>query len=192
MANILKNINGLLFYSFACDSYGNNNTEEMWLKFTGYLREDEKELLRKIQSSFVTDIAPDDLEMYASIKRQMEVHKLLPKYIEQNCSDEEHSIVFDFVTKSLVDFIESRMTDEEKRNASTFVQSMPKDILKDFIDSNKDKYNELSVYEAYVLYLANDTYYRIVSNERIERQRIEDAVYNQNLVKHLVRDYGIL
>lgn len=188
----LKNVDGVLFYSFAADSYGNNNIEEMWLKFTGCFREDEKNFIDELSSKNICDISSFDLERFAKIKRQMEVHELLPKYIERRCSEEEHSLVYDFVTKSLVDFIDTRITDDEKILASDFVNSLSKDKLKEYIDLKKDNYDELSFYDAYVLFIANKKYYRLVNAENSEKLRLKNAKYNQDLIRHLVKDYGML
>jgi len=192
MGILLKNQDGILFYAIASDIGYCNNPEEVWLKFSGYLKEDEKELLSKIQNDDITNISFDKLEKYSQIKRQMEVHKLLPKYFEQKCSEEEHNIVYDFVTSSLKKFIESRLTDEEITGAYTLVSSMSKDDLKKFIDYLNGKFMELSVYMAYVLLIANKRYYEIDNIEQMEARRIESAQSASRLRRQLAKDYGII
>ena len=191
MSNTLKNVDGILFYAIANDCYGNMNTKEMWLKFSGHLKEEEKKLLKEIQNSDITSISEDKLEKYIKIKNQIDVHKLLPKYYAQECNEKEHSLVYDFVTNSLKDFIDDRMTQEEKDGADNLVYSMSKDDLKNFINDLDGKYMELSTYIAYMLFLAKERYYYIDDIEKMEIRRIKDAQRNRNLIKHLVNDYII-
>ncbi len=192
MNGLLKNQDEKLFYVIANDIGYCNNSKEMWLKFSGHLKDDEKELLSEIQNENITDISLDKLEKYCKIKRQMEVHKLLPKYFEQRCSVKEHNLVYDFVTSSLKDFIESRMTEEEMTGAYTLVSSMTKDDLKKFIDYLDGKFMELSTYMAYVLLLANKRYYEMDNMEQMEARRIENAQSASRLSRQLAKDYGII
>ena len=180
-------------YTIQVDSYVINKPFKTWEKFASYLKDDEIIFLERIKSSDITTLSVSDLEKYNKIKNQIEVSKLIGKYSNQSCTNEEHDLVYNFVNKSLNDFMEDRMSEEEKVNARLFASSLKtKEELENYINDKESKYDELSAYEAYELYVVKTRHYAITTCENNEKNRIETLQRERNLRRKLISDYGVI
>ena len=181
-------------YSIPTDSFDViNDPLKMWIKFTSYLTEEEKELINNINNMKVEDLTDDHLSKYSKIRNQLQIYAILPKYEDERCTDEEYDIVKNFFkNNSLKNFILSRFTEEERLNAYSEIDKLnSKELLKKFINSKRKSFNTLSEYEILVLCLANEYYEEIKNQEFSEYLISEKFKSDSNLVKSLVRDYGL-
>ncbi len=163
-----------------------------WMRFAAYLKEDEVEFLNNIKDKNILDLSLEDLEKYKSIKKQMEVSKLLPKFQDHNCTQEEHDLVSDFFDEnSLKDFMRSRLTDEEAEESHKIVDTLSDEELPIFIQLSENDYDNLSIVQTYTLYLANCRLKNIRDKEFQDRLRRETIERDQALIRSLNKDYGI-
>lgn len=165
--------NESLSYVTITDSFANDNTLDIWIKFTSHLKEDELLLITKDSNS----LSQTELDKYNSIKKQLYMSLLFRKYKVQECTKVEHDLVLDYMHNSLTSFVRDRMTEDEQRKALVFLLSKSKEELEEYIQSREDKYDELSAYAAYVLFMAKETLYDIKQeelNEAREKDRIKE------------------
>jgi hypothetical protein len=131
------------------------------------------------------------MEKYHNIKKQMVTSELLVKYKNKECTQEEHNQVVEFMHTSLKEFVRSRLTEEELDSANIFIKTLEaKEQLQKYIDSQEANYMDLSIYNAYVLFIAKEKLYYLqqeATNEKIRSEQVERAI---KLKKSLVRDYG--
>lgn len=157
-------------YLIVSDSYANDNTLDIWIKFTSYLKIDELSLMTRSTST----LSQSDLDKYNSIKKQLNMSKLFIKYKHKECNKEEHDLVLGYMHSSLKVFVRSRMTEEERHSAYSFISSLSKEEIIEYVDSQKDKYDELSAYKAYILFMANEVLYNIKQKEYNEKREQEE------------------
>ena len=163
-----------------------------WERFANHYKEDEIEFLNKLKDKSVLDLTLEELEQYKKLKLQMELAKLLPKYREHNCTQEEHDIVSNFFDEySISAFMKSRLTDEEFNSSIRALASIKEDELSDFIQHNEEKFNDLSVQDTYTLYLASSRLKVIRDKDLNDRIRRESYERDQALIRSLNKDYGI-
>lgn len=164
---------------------------DIWIKFVSYLKEDEVLFLESIKNKDIDSLSQNDFDNYYRIKSQINMSKLLKKYKNRECNKEEHDYVFNYMKNNdLESFINNRMTDEENNKSYNFIKSLSKESLDNYIDTNKNIFNELSIYDAYNLLNAEKELYNInnneINNHILEEQRRSDRV----LHKALIKEYG--
>ena len=113
------------------------------------------------------------------------------KYKNKNCNKDEHDAVLEFMKKHpLEEFVVSRLTEEEYHRATDFVKSMSPEELKSFIELNKDNYDSMDVYFAFILFEAKEELNKIEqmdsTEESLKREK-QDAV---RLHRRLIKDFG--
>lgn len=167
-------------------------TMAIWMKTTNYLRKDEVEFLNTIKEKNVLDLTVEELEKYSKIKKQMEVSKLLSKYEDHNCTEEEHDLVCDFMDENSIEsFMRSRLTEEEAINSFSFVASLKdKNELEEFVHNEEENFDNLTVQELFTLYQACSRLKNINDRELNDRIRDEQIRRDQALIRSLNRDYG--
>lgn len=122
----------------------------------------------------------------------MELSKLLIKYKNRKCTQEEHDKVVDYMQNTFLrNLVNSRVSEEEKKKVFLFLNNFEtiRD-LKKYIESKGNDYTELSIYDAYILFYAKEKLYNIEQseiNDKIRNEKIERA---SSLKKSLTRDYG--
>ena len=125
------------------------------------------------------------------IKKQIEISKLLLKYKEKQCTKEEYDQVVEFMHTSLKNFVDNRITDEEKSMAKLIVSNLTtKQDLKEYIESNEGRYDSLNILTAYTLFIVKEKLYNIDHNELNKKIIIEKRNRELNLIRSLARDYG--
>ena len=163
-----------------------------WERFANHYKEEEIEFLNTLKDKSALDLTLEEIEQYKKLKLQMELAKLLPKYREHNCTQEEHDIVSNFFDEySISAFMKSRLTDEEFNNSIRAVASIKEDELSDYIQTNEENFDNLSAQETYTLYLASSRLKSIRDKELNDRIRRESQERDQALIRSLNRDYGI-
>lgn len=182
-----------LLYPVRCEEYANlDNPIDIWIKFTNYLKSDEKALLEKLGNKSLDSIQISEINEYSRIKNQLMISELFLKYKNKNCSKEEYDIVTRFMdSMSLQTLIETKLTEEEIELASKSISKLETiEQLEEYIESQQKKFEELSAYESYVLLKAKEKIYNLKQRKVKEQIRIEQTRRADNLVKGLIRDYG--
>lgn len=189
---IINNSNISLSYLVISDSYANlENTLDIWIKFTSYLKPDEVLLLEKLQNKNINSVPLDEINEYLKIKKQVAISELLLKYKKKECNKEEHDLAFNFMHTSLTSFVRSRLTESDRELASKCISKLEtNNQLKQYIELHQKKYEDLSIYEAYVLFEAKERLYYLGQRELNEKIRHEQVERAANLKKNLLRDYG--
>ena len=119
---IIPNIT-TLSYPVSCDSYANvSNALEIWIKFTSYFSKEEIEYINELNQLPIYLIQADKIQKYLKIRERMELSKLLIKYKNRKCTQEEHDKVVDYMQNtSLRNLVNSRVSEEEKKKVSLFL-----------------------------------------------------------------------
>ena len=165
---------------------------DIWIKFTSHFKEAEIEFLGKIKND-TFNMPIDKMEMYMRLENQKKLAILLKKYKERKCTKTEHDIVKKFMNNNkLEEFVSSRMTAEEKDRAEKYISDLTKDELKKYIDINKDNYEKLAVFDAYILFIAKEKLYEIEKSEFIDKEMQRQKEDAFSLRKSILRDFGIL
>ncbi len=164
---------------------------EIWIKFINHYKESELDFLDECKKKSIDDMSAEELNRYTRLSKQNKIAMLFNKYKERKCTKEEHDAVRKNIEKHhLETFVASRMTKEEKDSASKFIDNLSKEELEKYIDANKDNYESLSVYDAYVLFIAREKLHDINAREHAKETMRRDAYNAQHLVKSLMRDFG--
>ena len=185
MASIMfPRTNDNLSYLTISDSYANDNTLDIWIKFTEHLKQDELLLINKDISS----LSQLELDKYNSIKKQLNMSLLFRKYKNKECTKEEHDFVLSYMHNSLKSFVKNRMTNEEQSSAYSFISTLSKDEIIEYINQKEEKYDELSAYEAYVLFIAKEQLYnkeQTEYNKKREQEELKIILKRKNKnIKH--------
>lgn len=192
MGRIVIPDNTNLSYPVSCDSYANvRNALEIWIKFTG-LSKEEIDYINELNQFPIYLIDVDKIKKYLRIRERIEISKLLIKYKNKDCTQEEHDKVLDYMhNTSLRNLVNSRLSEEEKKKVRLILNDFETiDDLKKYIESKDNDYTELNIYDAYILFYAKEKLYSIEQielNDKIRNEQIERA---SNLKKSLIRDYG--
>lgn len=189
---IIDNSRKELPYAVSYDSYANgDNAIDIWIKFAKYLKPEELMLLEEIKEKDLDSISQNELSKYQKIKKQIAISKLLPKYKNKECTEEEHNQVVEFMNSSLSKFVKSKLTEDEMKLASEYISKLEeKNQLKDYIETQQKIYESLNVYDAYILFEAKEKLYRIEQKKltkKIEHNQKENYI---NLINGLVEDYA--
>ena len=176
-----------LLYPVISEGYANlDNPIDIWIKFTSYLKPDEKILLENKNHNSIQE------NEYLRIKKQLMISKLLLKYKNKKCSKEECDFVTNYMNStSLQSLIQTKLTEEESELASKNISKLETvEQLEEYIESQQKKFEELSAYESYVLLKVKEKKYNLKQRKVKEQIRIEQIRRADNLVKGLIRDYG--
>lgn len=182
-----------LLYPVSCDSYANvSNALEVWIKFTSYFSKEEIDYINELNQFPIYLIQVDKIQKYLKIRERMELSKLLIKYENRDCTQDEHDKVVDYMQNTpLSNLVNSRVSEEEKEKASLFISGFEtKDDLKKYIESKDDNYTELSIQDAYILFYAKEKLYNIKQSELNDKIKNGQIERNSSLKKSLTRDYG--
>ena len=164
---------------------------DIWIKFVSYFKKSELEFLEDMKNKDIDDMEVSELERYTELSRQNKVANLFKKYKEKNCTKEEHDAVKKFMEQNdLENFVNSRMTDEEIGDARSFINDLTKDQLQEYINVTNLNYENLSVYDAYVLFIAKERLYAIETMDFVEDTMRKEAENAQHLHMSLLRDFG--
>lgn len=189
---ILNESDKLLHYPIKCDSYANiNNALDIWIKFSNYLKPEELSFMEELNNKEFNFFTHNDFSEYSRIKNQIRFSSLLLKYKNKECSKEEHDFVCEFMdSTSLKSFVRNRLNRNQKDSALQFVSKITlKSDLENYIQLNENKYDDLTVYEAYILFIAKEKLYDIHQkelNQGIKSKQLERKV---SLVKSITNDY---
>ncbi len=188
-----KNLNEELSYTVVGDSYANNNTLDIWIKFSGYLKNDELMFMESLKNKDINKISQMELDKYYKIKTQLNMCELFKKYKLRECTKEEHDLVFNYMNNnSLTKFVNDRMTEYEIKDANNYALSFRKNEAKIFVETYENKYDHLNVYDAYVLFIIKDNLYKVEQKELNDKIRYEQHQREIHLIKSLIRDYGTI
>lgn len=131
------------------------------------------------------------MDEYYRIKKQLLISELLVKYKNQDCTQEEHEQVVEFMKTSLKSFVKSRLSEKEVELASIYISDLEmNEQLKEYINSQQEMYDHLSIYEAYVLFEAKERLYYLEQRKLNEKNRSEQIKRVASLKNSLIRDYG--
>ena len=165
---------------------------DIWIKFTSYLKPDEKALLEKLENKSLDSIQRSEINEYSRIKNQLIISELFLKYKNKDCSKEEYGIVTRFMdSMSLQTLIKTKLTEEEIELASKSISKLETiEQLEEYIESQPKKFEELNAYESYIFLLAKEKLHNLNQDKVRKQIKIEQARRADNLVKGLIRDYG--
>lgn len=164
---------------------------DIWIKFASHFKDGEIELMEKYRNYRVDDIPSECLDKFIKLSKQNKIANLMIKYKDRKCSKEEHDIVKKFMfNHNLETFVASRMTKEEKNMAQKLIDDLSVEELKTYINENKDNYENLSVFDAYVLFIAKEKLHDINAIQHAEETMRRQAEAAQHLRKSLIRDFG--
>ena len=183
-------------YVTITDSYANKNTLDIYIKFISYFTDEDIIFLDNLIDKDISLLTQVELDKYYKLKTQLNMSELFKKYRDRKCTDEEHDIVLDFMkNNSLKSFVRKSVNADDKVKAYKFIEDLFNESiesLKEYIDLTERRYDELSVYDSYVLFEAKEYLYRIEQgqlNEKIESELLE---HEKKLRKSLIRNYGLI
>ena len=183
-------------YVTITDSYANKNTLDIYIKFISYFTDEDIIFLDNLIDKDISLLTQVELDKYYKLKAQLNMSELFKKYRDRKCTDEEHDIVLDFMkNNSLKSFVRKSVNADDKVKAYKFIEDLFNESiesLKEYIDLTERRYDELSVYDSYVLFEAKEYLYRIEQgqlNEKIESELLE---HEKKLRKSLIRNYGLI
>ena len=182
-----------LLYPVRCEEYANLNNElDIWIKFTSYLKPDEKALLEKLENKSLDSIQRSEINEYSRIKNQLMISELFLKYKNKDCSKEEYGIVTRFMdSMSLQTLIKTKLTEEEIELASKTISKLETiEQLEEYIELQQKNFEELNAYESYIFLLAKEKLHNLNQDKVREQIKIEQARRADNLIKALINDYG--
>lgn len=83
---------------------------------------EEIEYINELNQLPIYLIQADKIQKYLKIRERMELSKLLIKYKNRKCTQEEHDKVVDYMQNtSLSNLVNSRVSEEEKKKVSLFL-----------------------------------------------------------------------
>lgn len=189
---IIKNYEEELYYPVKCDSEANiNNALDIWMKFSNYLTTEELLFMDGLKNKELNAFSQTELDKYHRIKKQLDFSNLLLKYKNKSCTREEHNFVSQFMNTSLKEFVKSKVTKEQQESSKRIISNLfEKKELEQYIELQQEQYDALSIYEAYVLFIAKEKKYNEIQKETTEKIRNEQLEGAIRLRKNLIRDYG--
>ena len=147
--------------------------------------------MEKYRNYRIDDIPSECLDKFIKLSKQNKIANLMIKYKDRKCSKEEHDMVKKFMLNhNLETFVASRMTKEEKNIAQKLIDDLSIKELKTYINENKDNYENLSVFDAYVLFIAKEKLHDINAIQHAVETMRRQAEAAQHLRKSLIRDFG--
>lgn len=175
-------------YAVASDSYANlKNAIDIWIKFTGYLRPEELLFLEEVKDKNFDSISLNEMNEYYRIKNQLKISELLLKYKNQECTKEEHDQVSKFMNHtSLTSFVKSRLTNDEIGLAFRYISELEKnEQLKNYIETQQKIYENLNIYEAFILFKAKERLFNLEQKNLYKQIRSKQSERNAGLIKIL-------
>ena len=183
-------------YVTITDSYANKNTLDIYIKFMSCLEDDELKFLESLKDKDIFSLSQIDLDKYYRIRTQLNMTELLKKYKNRECTKEEHDRVIEYMENNpLKTFVRSKISINDKYKAQKFIENLSnesKESSKKYIELQESKYDELSIYDSYVLFELKEYLYNIEQNELNDRIRKESLERETKLRKSLIRDYGLM
>lgn len=185
----------ILSYPIKSDSYANiGNVLDEWIRFSSYLKPEELLYLNELNSKSLNELTVQEIEQYLKIKKQIAMSKLFVKYKNRNCTKEEHDQVIAFMDTSLKSFMKERLTEAEIKKSYILLvefEKMSKSELNEYIDKQMNHYDNLNIFEAYILYKVREIKYNRDNNEYYDKIRSSQIERENNLRKSLIRDFGL-
>lgn len=183
-------------YVTITDSYANKNTLDIYIKFMSCLEDDELKFLESLKGKDIFSLSQIDLDKYYRIRTQLNMTELFKKYKNRECTKEEHDRVIEYMKNNpLKNFVRSKISFNDKYKAQKFIENLSnesKESSKNYIELQESKYDELSIYDSYVLFELKEYLYSIEQNELNDRIRKESLEREKKLRKSLIRDYGLM
>lgn len=161
-----------------------------WIKFTSILTKEELELLKK--DVLFTD---NDFSKIQSIKNIQRMNYIFNKYKTKKCNDEEYLEAQKYMDNSISEFMSTRLSEDEKNYAKCFIDAIQEEeleVIKEYIFTTVEKYNELSLADAYILRNIISNYIGKINKECNEKIIGESKERNISLRKSLIKEYGHL
>ncbi len=182
-------------YEIMSNSSANlDTTLDEWIRFLSYFKPDELSFLERLDAKELSELTESEIQKCLKLREQKELLDLLKKYKNKTCTKEEHDRVLEYINGSLKSFMKSRLTRSEKEKAKeriAFYKEKTSKQLGEYIDSQMEHYDTLSLLDAYVLYQVRDLKQKKDNDEAIKeivKGQKERAYY---LRKALRRDFGI-
>ena len=192
---MINNNDNILSYPIKSDSYANiGNVLDEWIRFSSYLKPEELLYLNELNSKSLNELTVQEIEQYLKIKKQIAMSKLFVKYKNRNCTKEEHDQVIAFMDTSLKSFMKERLTEAEIKKSYILLvefEKMSKSELNEYIDKQMNHYDNLNIFEAYILYKVREIKYNRDNNEYYDKIRSSQIERENNLRKSLIRDFGL-
>ena len=192
---ITNNNNDILMYPVKSDSIANiDNVLNEWIRFSSYINPEDLLFLEDLENKSIEQLTKRELEKYLKIKEQITISELFIKYKNKDCSKEEHDQVVKYMDKSLKCFMQEKLTEEEIEKSHQILSEfnkMPNSELIEYINRQMINYNNLNLFEAYILYKVREIQYNKVINELNKKSRKEQIKREKNLRKSLKKDYDI-
>ena len=183
-------------YVTITDSYANKNTLDIYIKFMSCLEDNEITFLESLKDKDIFSLSQIDLDKYYRIRTQLNMTELFKKYKNRECTKEEHDRVFEYMKNNpLKKFVRNKISDNDKYKVQKFIENLSNESgqsLKEYIELQESKYDELSIYDSYVLFELKEYLYNIEQNELNDRIRKESLECEEKLRKSLIRDYGLM
>ena len=188
MVNFTLKNNNRMSYPIICDSYPNSDIAlETWIEFTGYLKPEEISFIESIKEKDFTSFTDFEMDEYHRIKKQKAMHKLLEQYQKRKCTLEEHNQVVEYMYSSLTELVESRLDVDEIEIANRHISELEENgMLENYVESHQGIYENLSIYEAYVLFKAKEKIYELMQlelREQMKNKLIENDNNKQRTLK---------
>lgn len=192
MKLIIKNFEDELHYLIKCDSSANSdNAIDIWMKFANYLTPEESLFMYELKIKDLDNLSQTEFDTYYRIKNQLRFSKLLPKYKNESCTKEEHDFVSKYMNTSLRSFVKSKVSEKQQNSANKIISDLfGKNELEQYIELQQEQYDNLNIYEAYILFIAKEKRYNEIQQKTTKKIRDEQLEREIRLRRNLIKEYG--
>lgn len=164
-----------------------------WIKWLSYVNDDDEKYLSENNKS-LKEMSLEELKKYQDIQSQLLMCELFKKYSKEQCSKEEHDIVYNYMNNSIIDLMNTKINDQEREEIEKILKHLKKQSIVDvegFIELKLKNYKELSKVDAYVLHFISIYNYDRICDQKSEEIKQNSNKRNMSLRKSLIKDYGI-
>lgn len=185
-----------LLYTTKTESYANaDNTLDEWIRFLSYIKPENLEYLEKFNNKQIKNLTTCEIKKYLKIREQTELATLFIKYKNQDCKKDEYDKVVECMNKSLKSFMKESLSEAELKIADNIIselRNMTVSELDLFITKQIVDYDNLTILDAYILYIAREIRYDKKNDEVNNKIENDQLVRGNNLRRNLVRDFGLM
>lgn len=169
-----------------------------WIKWLNYEPEFEKRRIEYLDTKKISELTTEELKEASKYSRNKVFAKLFKIYGTSECSEEDYMKVYDYMcNESIEELMLSKLTSEELQYAKQEITRLSK-VSKEQLsvklreEQTPEKYEQLSMVDAYILHLISDiNYARSMAdlNRRIEAQLEQNEIMRQRSLYYATNPY---
>ena len=173
-------------------SFPGENHAENWNRFLSIDKPGEKEYIDELANKKAGDLTTPEIKALVDYKKRHQLADLFLKYDREECTVEEHRLVYNFMEENNIkDIIYDLLSDEEKKNAKESLErlrELPTDKKYEIIHYLTPMYDKLSLLDCYLVREFYEMATYEANMELNERIRIEQIQRERSLIRHLHED----